>query len=157
MLDYNLGLIGVQACDQGLNRIDEKIQEHIEQMNAIKANCQVIDNLTNRLSHAQGNFKNFVDFSGDVETRSWIDQIHARNPAIFENGATYAFHSVQEIDTVLQGLDAQLRQDTTELNGLMTTKINPAFDDRAQLTEAMRQMQKEAADFLASINRKTRQ
>jgi hypothetical protein len=58
-----------------------------------------------------------------------------------------------QIDVVVQGLDAELKSHSAELNHHMM-KVNEAFDNRSQMTESARTVVKQANDLLESINRK---
>lgn len=58
-----------------------------------------------------------------------------------------------QIDVIVQGLDAELKAHSAELNHHMM-KVNEAFDNRSQMTESARQVVKQASDLLESINRK---
>ena len=59
-----------------------------------------------------------------------------------------------EINTVLQGLDSELKMLAADLNEALM-KVNNKYEDRAQMTENARQVVKEAGDHIASIIRKT--
>ncbi|GEM_PF-5351198 len=58
-----------------------------------------------------------------------------------------------QIDIAIQGLDAELKGHSANLNRDMM-QINEAFDNRSQMTESSRQVVKQANDLLESINRK---
>lgn len=58
-----------------------------------------------------------------------------------------------QIDVIVQGLDAELKAHSAELNHHMM-KVNEAFDNRSQMTESARTVVKQASDLLESINRK---
>jgi hypothetical protein len=59
----------------------------------------------------------------------------------------------EEIDIVVQGLDAELKKHSADLNEHML-HINEKYDNRSQMTEAARQVVRQDGDFKGSINRK---
>ncbi len=61
--------------------------------------------------------------------------------------------SEDQIDVILQGLDAQSEEYSTDLNECLM-KIKDKYDNRAQMTEHARQIVKQSSDLLESINRK---
>lgn len=62
--------------------------------------------------------------------------------------------SEDEIDIVIQGLDAETKMLTADLNECMM-KINNKYEDRSQMTENARQVLKEAGEHIQSIIHKT--
>lgn len=62
--------------------------------------------------------------------------------------------SEEEIDVVIQGLDAETKMLTADLNECMM-KINNKYEDRSQMTENARQVLKEADEHNKSIIHKT--
>lgn len=58
--------------------------------------------------------------------------------------------SSADIDVITQGLDAAAKKFATNLNELMLT-INTKYDERSQVFENLRQILKEARDFISSI------
>ena len=69
-------------------------------------------------------------------------------------GITIDILSEDQIDIVIQGLDAETKMCTADLNECMM-KINNKYEDRSQMTENARQVLKEADEHVKSIIHKT--
>ncbi len=61
--------------------------------------------------------------------------------------------SEEQIDVIIQGLDAELKMYSADMNEHLM-KINNVYEDRGQMSENTRQIIKQASDFIDSINRK---
>lgn len=152
---YNMGLEMTQCYTKYFDAREVELGGLIDKLSASNNDIKMINDLVNKLTHAKKkkDEKN-ADFSNDEEMRNIIDRVFERNPTIFDGTRTYTFKSEDEIDTVLQGLDSELKMLAADLNEALM-KINNKYEDRAQMTENSRQVVKEAGDHIASIIRKT--
>ncbi len=150
---YNLGLEMTQCYMKYFDAREVELNGLIDKLSASNNDIRMINDLVNKLTHGKKKDKK-ADFSSDEEMRNIIDRVYERNPSIFDDNKTYNFKSEDEIDTVLQGLDAELKMLAADLNENLM-KINNKYEDRSQMTENARQVLKEAEDHIASIIRKT--
>ena len=145
---YNIQLEMCNAYERFFSHKEVELNGLIDQISQANLETKTISDLMNKLAHAKKTDKK-TDFSNDQEVRTWIDHIHERNPTIFEENR-YRLKNEEEIDVVIQGLDAEQKMIAAEMNQHMMTITNK-YEDRSQMTEQARQVLKEASDHIQSI------
>lgn len=124
---------------------DEEMKRHIAHIH--KNNPTIFEGL----------IQNFPDYfpedQGELEEISVSGVLHHSLKHVDMSRINIDALKEDQIDVVVQGLDAELKAHSSELNHHMM-KINEAFDNRSQMTESARQVVKQANDLLESINRK---
>lgn len=84
----------------------------------------------------------------EIHLGTILDKVHPGNIHI-------DLLSEEQIDTVIQGLDAETKILTADLNECMM-KINNKYEDRSQMTEHARQVLKESDEHIKSIIHRTK-
>jgi hypothetical protein len=135
--DANLGLAFIAMQTKAYETNESRINVLIAKLAQLNDVNKDLSDLISVLTGCKESGK--ADFSNDPEMRSVIDRLYEVNPKIFGNQKTYTWNSSNQIDIVLQGLDAEVKTKITEVNQT-TMFINVRFDERIQYTENARKV-----------------
>ncbi len=107
-----------------------------------------LTHLITKLTHARAAGK--ADFTQDPETFQAIEAIYKEFPEAFNNHLTFQWKNSNEIDAVLQALDAQVKIHADGINQT-TLLLNMRYEERVKYTDCALKTLEICNRFIESI------